>query len=51
MHAHSRRGRRWRRLSRKYEVMGLVGFLIVVAVALVGLLIYLMSSSDYRMRY
>jgi hypothetical protein len=43
--------RKWRKLNRKYGVPLLIGFMILVAVAVVGLLMYVLSSPDWRARW
>ena len=50
MQAHSGWGRKWRRFNRKYGVLVFVGVLIVVIVALVGLLMYVLTSMSCRAR-
>src|ERR1017187_6048830 len=51
MQAHSRRGKRRRRFSRKRGVLIIVAFCTSAAVALVGFLMYILSSMNWRLRY
>lgn len=47
MQPHSGWGRKWRRFRRKNRLALLASFLIVVVVALVGLLMYLLTSMSW----
>ena len=51
MQAHSRRGRKWRRLSHKYGIRVFVGVIVALVVALVGAVMYVLTSMNWRMRY
>ena len=51
MQAHSGRGRKWRRFNRKYGVSVAIGLAIVAVLALVGGLMYLLTSMNWRVRY
>jgi hypothetical protein len=51
MHSHSGIGRKWRRLNRKFGSVALLGFLVLVTIAVVGLVMYLLTSPDWRLRW
>jgi hypothetical protein len=51
MQAHSGRGRKWRRFTRKYGASIFLGLAIIGALALVGGLMYLLTSMKFRLRY
>jgi hypothetical protein len=51
MQAHSRRGRKWQRFNRKYGVVVFVGLVVVVVVAIVGVVMYMLTSMNWRPRY
>ena len=50
MQPHSARGRKWRRFSHKYGVFVFVTFLVLVVVAVVGFVMYMLTSMNWRMR-
>ena len=41
----------WRRFMRKNRVTFFVSFIVLVVVALVGVLMYMLSSMNWRTRY
>jgi hypothetical protein len=51
MQPHSRRGNKWRRFTRKYGVLIFVAFCTVAALAVVGVLMYVLTSMNWRARY
>jgi hypothetical protein len=51
MQPHSGRGRKWRRISRKYGKPVFVGLVVVAIAALVGLLMFILTSMSWRVRY
>jgi hypothetical protein len=50
MRSHSGLSRKWRRLNRKFGLPILIGFMIVVALAVVALLMYVLSSPNWIVR-
>ena len=44
-------GRKWRRFNRKFGPFVFVGFLVLVAVAVVGFLMYMLTSPTWRVRW
>lgn len=51
MHSHPHAGRRWRRFSRKYGVPLLFALVLLFIALLVTLLMYVLSSPDWRARW
>jgi hypothetical protein len=51
MRSHSGIGRKWRRLNRKFGAPMLVGFLVLIVVAVVGFITYVLSSMSWRPRW
>jgi hypothetical protein len=51
MQAHAGRGGNWRRFTHKYRVLIFVGLCAVIAMALVGILTYMLTSMNWRVRY
>jgi len=44
-------GRRWRRFNRKYGVLVMVAMFAVGAMVLVGLLMWMLSTPEFRARW
>jgi hypothetical protein len=51
MQSHSGIGRKWRRFKRDFGVAIFVGLVVLVAVAVVGLLTYMLTSPSWRVRW
>jgi cell division septal protein FtsQ len=51
MHAPHGIGRKVRQFNRKYGVAIFIVFIVVTVVALVGLLMWMLTSPDWRMRW
>ncbi len=51
MQPHSGWGRKWRRFSHRHGLAFFVSFLVLVVMALVALLMYVLTSMNWRKRY
>ena len=51
MQPHAHRGSKWRRFTRKYGVLIFVGLCLVAILALVGFLMYVLTSINWRARF
>ena len=51
MQSHTGVGRRWRRLSHKFGAGFFLGFVLLVIAALVGFIMYMLGSPDWRARW
>jgi len=49
MHAHSRWGSKRRRFFRRYGTVVFLAFCVVAVVALVGMLMYMLTSMNWRL--
>jgi hypothetical protein len=50
MPAHSRSAKKWRRFNRKHGPLIFIVFLVLGVLVLVGLLMYVLTSPDWRIR-
>jgi hypothetical protein len=51
MHAYPRAGRKWRRFTRKYGALMFAGCVLITIIALVGFLMYVLTSPEWRVRW
>jgi len=51
MRSHSGISSKWRRFNRKFGVYIFVGFLVLVAVAVVALVMFALTSPNWRSRW
>jgi hypothetical protein len=51
MHSHSGIGNKWRRFNRKFGSGIFFGFIVLVIAALVGFLMFMLSSPTWRARW
>jgi hypothetical protein len=49
MHSHSGFRRKWRRFNRKFGSAFFFGFIVLVILALVALVMYLLTSPNWRL--
>jgi hypothetical protein len=51
MQSHSGIGRKWRRLNRKFGSIAAIGILVLLIIAVVGIIMYALTSMNMRGRW